>query len=143
LTDMPPTIRPEYKSMSIGLIHYGLFRLSPDSAWRCVHGYDGKKTRFNSTHDAVKAARGVIEKLTEEKIVSACPDISQTPLPGLDVEQWRRDKAAELEALKSVFSGGSRSFAVESRHIRRRGLTPTLGGTKSQSGSAAGGRTKP
>jgi hypothetical protein len=140
---MPSKLRPEYKSMSIGLIHYGLFRLHPDAAWRCVHGYDGKKTRFHSVQDAVNAARGIIEKLTEEKIVSACPEVPAAPPQGLDVEQWRRDKAAEFEELQQVFAGGARPFAVENRHIRRGGLTPTLGGAKSQHGSAAGSKVKP
>jgi hypothetical protein len=135
-------LRPEHKSLSIGLIHYGLFRLHPDAQWRFVVGNDKKRAMFNSAYDAVKASKGVIERLTEEKIVSACPDISSAPPPGLDVEQWRRDKAEEVKLLESVFSGGTRKFSVEARHIRRRGLTPELNSSKSRHGSAAGGKVK-
>lgn len=118
---------PEVKTLQIGPLYYGTFRLFEDADWHFVLDEKKKRRSFLNSTEALSAARAECKSWMNPKI-RATEKAVKSVSDALGVEAWLKGKSEEKEAAnrESVKSrtitskGGKGVVVVERRNGKTR-----------------------
>lgn len=105
---------PEFNFISMPGGYAGLYRLAPTAPFEVLLGGDGRPQVFETSMQAIRAARAHIAPAPTKEIAQAQDDI-------LGVKQWLTKKASETaESITIKRTGSFRPFVVERKRKGKR-----------------------
>lgn len=109
---------PDYGSLSINGMYRPMFRLFANERWRTVRA-KGKPVMCATASEAMIAAKAHVQNLLNPPVRSC---VAEMVSEVLDVDRWRREKAAEDAEERMRLAGGiiKNGKIIPVEHVRKR-----------------------